>query len=144
MKSLACLCKIWYSFIHQRLYSPSLGLFFSSVIFLTRSVELLGRVINPSQGRYLLQDNKNRKSTHRRSCLQWDSNPRFLGSKIFWSVNLVHSSLKNRAKVTTKKKQLSEYFENTIILVLGSERWRMVWRYVRGRVNKSVTNGYKT
>jgi hypothetical protein len=42
-------------FIHQWLHSPLLcpGLFFSSVIFFIQSVGLLGRVINPSQGRYL-------------------------------------------------------------------------------------------
>jgi hypothetical protein len=44
-----------FRFIHQLLYSPLLGpgLFFSSVIFSTQTVGLLGRVINPSQGRYL-------------------------------------------------------------------------------------------
>jgi hypothetical protein len=44
-----------HSFIHQWLYSPLLGpgLFFSSVIFLTQTVGLLGRVIGPSQGRYI-------------------------------------------------------------------------------------------
>jgi hypothetical protein len=43
------------SFIHQWLYSPFLspGLFFSFVIFFTQSVGLLGRMISPSQGRYL-------------------------------------------------------------------------------------------
>jgi hypothetical protein len=43
------------SFIHQRLYSPLLGpdLFFSFVISFTETVGLLGRVISPSQGRYL-------------------------------------------------------------------------------------------
>jgi hypothetical protein len=46
-------------FIHQRLYSPLLGpglslsLSFSFVIFFTQKVGLLGRVISPSQGRYL-------------------------------------------------------------------------------------------
>jgi hypothetical protein len=42
-------------FIHQWLYSPLLGrgLFFSFVIFFTQSVELLGRVISPSQDHYL-------------------------------------------------------------------------------------------
>jgi hypothetical protein len=44
-----------HSFIHQWLYSPLLGpgLFFIFVIFFTQTVGLLGRVINPSQGRYL-------------------------------------------------------------------------------------------
>jgi hypothetical protein len=42
-------------FIHQWLYSPLLGpgFFFSFVMFFTQSVGLLGRVISPSQGRYL-------------------------------------------------------------------------------------------
>jgi hypothetical protein len=44
-----------HSFIHQWLYSHLLGpgLFFSFVIFFTQTVGLLGRVISPSQGRYL-------------------------------------------------------------------------------------------
>jgi hypothetical protein len=43
------------TFIHQWHYSPYLGpgLFFSLVIFFTHTVGLLGRVISPSQGRYL-------------------------------------------------------------------------------------------
>jgi hypothetical protein len=42
-------------FIHQCLYSRLLcpGLFFSSVIFFTQTVGLLGRVVSPSQGHYL-------------------------------------------------------------------------------------------
>jgi hypothetical protein len=46
---------LFHSFIHQWLYSPLLGpgLFFSSVIFCTQTVGLLGRMISPSQGRYL-------------------------------------------------------------------------------------------
>jgi hypothetical protein len=42
-------------FIHQSLYSHllGLGLSFSSVIFFTHTVGLLGRVISPTQGRYL-------------------------------------------------------------------------------------------
>jgi hypothetical protein len=45
----------FHSFIHQWLYSTLLGpgLFFSFVIFFTQTVGLLGRVISPSQGRYL-------------------------------------------------------------------------------------------
>jgi hypothetical protein len=45
----------FHSFIHQWLYSPLLrpGHFFSFVIFFTRNVGLLGRVISPSPGRYL-------------------------------------------------------------------------------------------
>jgi hypothetical protein len=48
-------CVLIHSFIHQWLYSPLLdpGLFFSFVIFITQTVGLLGRVISPSQGRYL-------------------------------------------------------------------------------------------
>jgi hypothetical protein len=44
-----------HSFIHQCLYSLLLGpgLFFSFVIFFKQAVELLGRVISPSQGCYL-------------------------------------------------------------------------------------------
>jgi hypothetical protein len=47
--------KYFHSFIHQLLYSPFLGpgLFFSSMIFFTLTVGLLGRLISPSQGRYL-------------------------------------------------------------------------------------------
>jgi hypothetical protein len=43
------------SFIREWIYSPLLdpGLFFSFVIFFTQTVGLLGRVISPSQGRYL-------------------------------------------------------------------------------------------
>jgi hypothetical protein len=46
---------ILFFFTHQWLYSPSLGpgLFFSFVIIFTQTVGLLGRVIGPSQGRYL-------------------------------------------------------------------------------------------
>jgi hypothetical protein len=53
-RSICCvLC--FHSFIHQWLYSPLLGrgLFFSSVISFTQTVGLIGRVISPSQGRYL-------------------------------------------------------------------------------------------
>jgi hypothetical protein len=50
-----CQCGENNYFIHQWLYSPLLGpgLFFSFVIFFTQTVGLLGRVICPSQGRYL-------------------------------------------------------------------------------------------
>jgi hypothetical protein len=49
------LLSILSSFIHQWLYSSLLGpgLFFTFVIFFTLSIGLLGRVISPSQGRYL-------------------------------------------------------------------------------------------
>jgi hypothetical protein len=43
----------------------------------TLTVGLLGRVINPSQGRHLhTAQHKQNKHTHRRPCLDWDSNPR--------------------------------------------------------------------
>jgi hypothetical protein len=44
-----------HSFIHQWLYSPLLGpgLYLIFVIFFTQTVGLLGRVLSPSQGRYL-------------------------------------------------------------------------------------------
>jgi hypothetical protein len=44
-----------HSFIRQWLHSPLLGpgLFFSFIIVCTKTVGLLGRVISPSQGRYL-------------------------------------------------------------------------------------------
>jgi hypothetical protein len=57
-----------HSFIHQWLYSFSLGpgLFFSSVIFFTKKVGLLGRGMSPSQGRYLqTEQHKQNKRTHR-------------------------------------------------------------------------------
>jgi hypothetical protein len=60
------------SFIQQWHYSPWLGpaLFFSSVITFTQSVGLLGRVISPSQGRYLhAGQHKQNKRTHRHPCL---------------------------------------------------------------------------
>jgi hypothetical protein len=52
-----------HSFIHRWLCTPLLGpgFFFSFVIFFTQSVGLLGRVISPSQGRYLHK----RQHTHR-------------------------------------------------------------------------------
>jgi hypothetical protein len=56
-----------HSFIHEWLYSPLLGpgLFFSFVIFLTQTVGLLGRVISPSQGRYLhTGQHRYRTNTH--------------------------------------------------------------------------------
>jgi hypothetical protein len=57
-----------------------LGRFFSFLIY-TQSVELLGRGISPSQGRYLhTQQQKHRINAHRHPCLVWDSNPRSQGS----------------------------------------------------------------
>jgi hypothetical protein len=56
-----------HSFIHQRLYSPLFGpgLHFTSVIFFTQTVGLLGWVISPSQGRYLhTEQHKHRINAH--------------------------------------------------------------------------------
>jgi hypothetical protein len=56
-----------HSFIHQWIYSPLLGpdLFFSSVIFFTQTVGFPGRVISPSQGRYLHRgQHKHRINVH--------------------------------------------------------------------------------
>jgi hypothetical protein len=46
---------LYNSFIHEWLYCPLLGpgFFFSFVIIFTQTVGLLGRVVSPSQGRYL-------------------------------------------------------------------------------------------
>jgi hypothetical protein len=53
-----------------------LGRFFSSLIY-TQSVGLLGRVLSPSQSRYLhTGQHKHRINAHRHPCLEWDSNPR--------------------------------------------------------------------
>jgi hypothetical protein len=46
--------------------------FFSFLIY-TPSVELLGRGISPSQGRYLHTQSKR---THKHACLEWDLKPR--------------------------------------------------------------------
>jgi hypothetical protein len=45
----------YFYFIYEWFYSPLFGpgLFFTFVIFYTQAVGLLGRVISPSQGRYL-------------------------------------------------------------------------------------------
>jgi hypothetical protein len=56
-----------HSFIHQCLYSPLLGpgLFFSSEIFFTQTVGLLGRLIILSEGRYLhTRQHKHRINAH--------------------------------------------------------------------------------
>jgi hypothetical protein len=56
-----------HSFLHQWFYSPLLGLdlFFNFVIFFTQTVRLLGRVISPSQGRYLhTEQDKHRTNAH--------------------------------------------------------------------------------
>jgi hypothetical protein len=62
-----CYFPLFYSLIHQWLYNPLLGpdLFFSFVIFFTQTVGLLGRVISPSQGRYLYTgQHKHRINAH--------------------------------------------------------------------------------
>jgi hypothetical protein len=76
-------CKFIQSFIHQWRYSPLLGpgLFFSFVIFFTQTVGLLGRVISPSQGRYLYTgQHRHRIDAHTPHTdihtFEWDSNPR--------------------------------------------------------------------
>jgi hypothetical protein len=49
-----------------------LGRFFSFLIY-TQSIALLGRVIGPSQGRYLhAEQQKHRINTYRHPCLEWD------------------------------------------------------------------------
>jgi hypothetical protein len=66
-------------FVHQWLYSLLLGpgLLLNVVIFFTEKVGLLGRVISPSQGRYLhTRQHKQNKRTHRHPCLERDSNAR--------------------------------------------------------------------
>jgi hypothetical protein len=51
------------------------GRFFSFLLF-TQSVELFGRGISASQGRYLhTGEHKHRVNTHKHSCFEWDSNP---------------------------------------------------------------------
>jgi hypothetical protein len=57
---------IFHSFIHQWLYSPLLvpGPFFSFVISFTQTVGLLGRVISPSQGRYLHRTTQTQNNAH--------------------------------------------------------------------------------
>jgi hypothetical protein len=65
-----------HSFIHHWFYNPLLGpgLFFSFVIIFAQTVGLLGRVISPSQGRYLYTgQHKQNKRTHRHPCLEWDN-----------------------------------------------------------------------
>jgi hypothetical protein len=50
---------------------------FSVSCTFTQSVELLGRVISPPQGRCLhTWQHKHRINAHRHPCLEWDSNPR--------------------------------------------------------------------
>jgi hypothetical protein len=68
-----------HSLNHQLLYSPLLcsGLFFSFVICFIQTVGLLGRVVNPSQGRNLhTGQHKHRINAHTDIHALWDSNPR--------------------------------------------------------------------
>jgi hypothetical protein len=68
---------------HQKFYSPLVGPW-RHLQFCKRFIQtvgLLGLVISPSQGRYLhTGQQKQKKRTHRHSCLEWDSNPRSRGS----------------------------------------------------------------
>jgi hypothetical protein len=58
-------------------YSPMDPGCFSRFSIYTQSVELLGRGISPSQGRYLhTEQHKHRINEHGYPCLEWDSNPR--------------------------------------------------------------------
>jgi hypothetical protein len=54
-ENIAMCSRMSYSFIHQWFYSPLFGpgLLFNSVIIFTQTVGIIGRVINPLQGRYL-------------------------------------------------------------------------------------------
>jgi hypothetical protein len=74
------LCIYVRSFFHQWHYSPLLGpgLFFSFVTFFTQTVGLLGRVIIPSQGRYLhTGQHKHRINAHTDiDAFEWDSDQR--------------------------------------------------------------------
>jgi hypothetical protein len=58
-----------------------LGCFFSFLIH-TQSVGLLGRVISPSQGRYLHTEHNRRINANRHWCLELDSNPRSQCSRV--------------------------------------------------------------
>jgi hypothetical protein len=84
------------SFIHQWFYSPLLspGLFFSFVIFFTQTVEHLGRVISPSQGRYLhTGQHKHRINAHTDiHALSWELN----SSKHYLNLILISSWIKFR------------------------------------------------
>jgi hypothetical protein len=82
-----------HSFIHQLLYSTLLGpgLFFSFVIFFTQTVGVLGRVISPSQGRYLntWQHKTQNNRIHRHPSMPWaEFEPTIL---TFKRANTVHA-----------------------------------------------------
>jgi hypothetical protein len=55
-----------FSFIYRWVYSSLLGpgLFFNFVIFFMQTVELLGRLISPSQGRYLHTEQHTHTNIH--------------------------------------------------------------------------------
>jgi hypothetical protein len=70
-----------YFFFHPFLLYPYTGVevFISFILNISQTVELLGRGIGPSQGRYLnTGQHKHRKTyTHiKHPCTEWDSNPR--------------------------------------------------------------------
>jgi hypothetical protein len=75
-----------HSFINQWIYSPSMGPgpFFSFVIIFTQSAELFGRVISPSQGRYLHTGQHKQNKRTQTSMLRMgfeSTNPAFEGAK---------------------------------------------------------------
>jgi hypothetical protein len=75
---------IIHHFIHQWDYRPLMGptLFFSYAFFFTQTVGLVGRVMSPSQGRYLhTGQHKHRINAHTHPRLEWGSNPRSQRSK---------------------------------------------------------------
>jgi hypothetical protein len=68
---------IWYGLVYSNCshleHRASVKRFVSlQFLNLRHSVGLLGRVISPSQGRYLTQT----QNKHRHLCLEWDSKPR--------------------------------------------------------------------
>jgi hypothetical protein len=66
-----------YLSIYLWLYSPCESWRLFEFLIHTQPVELLGRGISPSQGRYLhTEPYKHRINAHRHPCLEWDSNPR--------------------------------------------------------------------
>jgi hypothetical protein len=67
------LINLFIQWFYSTLLGP--GQFFSFVILFTNTVGLPGRVISPSQGRYLHTTRTQNKRTHRHSFLEWDSNP---------------------------------------------------------------------
>jgi hypothetical protein len=69
------ICQNHHLSIYDSTALVDLGYFFSFSIY-TQTVGLLGRLISPSQGRYLhTGQQKPRSNAHRHRCLVWDSNP---------------------------------------------------------------------